>query len=230
MQKNRLLSSRENIPMLLCFGDSNTYGYDPRGFLGDRYPEEHRWVDILSRKTAWTILNAGENGREIPRTVLQYQQAERLIAQTSPSLFAVMLGTNDLLRGAAAQDAAFRMEEFLRHLHPSCSPVLLIAPPPMRFGTWVTEPSLIAESRKLAEHYQHLAHRLHVFFADAGQWNVSLAFDGVHFTETGHRSFAEGLWQYLPRQLDGDTLTSIMVGKNVTNAFDQIAKETIDNH
>jgi len=28
---------------LILFGDSNTYGYDPRGFLGGRYPEKVRW-------------------------------------------------------------------------------------------------------------------------------------------------------------------------------------------
>ena len=27
--------------------------------------------------------------------------------------------------------------------------------------------------------------------------NVSLAFDGVHFTEAGHKAFAEGLYQFL---------------------------------
>lgn len=25
---------------MLCYGDSNTYGYDPRGFRGERYPAE----------------------------------------------------------------------------------------------------------------------------------------------------------------------------------------------
>ena len=191
-----------NPRVMLCFGDSNTYGYDPRGFFADRYQEEDRWLDILSKKTGWTILNAGQNGREIPRTVLQYQQAEQLIARTSPSLIAVMLGTNDILQGATAQEAASRMEEFLRHLHPRCPPILLIAPPPMQSGTWVTGQALLEESRMLAESYQELARKMHIFFADAGLWNVSLAFDGVHFTEAGHRSFAEGLRQYLMNELD----------------------------
>ena len=34
-------------------------------------------------------------------------------------------------------------------------------------------------------------------FADAGAWSVSLAHDGVHFTEQGHRAFAAGLWEVL---------------------------------
>ena len=52
---------------ILCFGDSNTYGYDPRSFLGDRYPAEYRWVDILAKKLCCTAVNAGMTGREIDR-------------------------------------------------------------------------------------------------------------------------------------------------------------------
>ena len=53
---------------VLCFGDSNTYGYDPRSYFGGRYPAISRWVDLLAAKTGWDVINAGENGREIPRS------------------------------------------------------------------------------------------------------------------------------------------------------------------
>ena len=56
---------------MLCYGDSNTYGYDPRGFFGDRYPKERRWADILAEKLGWQIQNEGQNGREIPSRPLQ---------------------------------------------------------------------------------------------------------------------------------------------------------------
>ncbi len=32
---------------ILCFGDSNTYGYDPRSYLGGRYPASVRWTALL---------------------------------------------------------------------------------------------------------------------------------------------------------------------------------------
>ena len=51
---------------LVCFGDSNTYGYDPRSYFGGRYPAEHRWVDLLALETGWDIENQGMNGRSIP--------------------------------------------------------------------------------------------------------------------------------------------------------------------
>ena len=42
-----------------------------------------------------------------------------------------------------------------------------------------------------------LAERLGIRFADAGNWNIPLAYDGVHFTEQGHRAFAAGLLEEL---------------------------------
>ena len=54
---------------VICFGDSNTYGYDPRSYLGGRYDADSRWVDILAAQTGWTISNIGQNGREIPSSV-----------------------------------------------------------------------------------------------------------------------------------------------------------------
>ena len=184
---------------MLCYGDSNTYGYDPRGFVGDRYQKESRWVDILAQKLKWEIQNEGQNGREIPIRPFQYQRAGELLTSNPPNIFAIMLGTNDLLRGDSAEVNCSRMEAFLRYLQPKCGQLLLIAPPPMKRGAWVTEENLIAESVKLAESYQALSQKLGIAFVNAGQWNVELTFDGVHFTEAGHRAFAEGLYAYLTK-------------------------------
>lgn len=88
---------------ILCFGDSNTYGYDPRGYFGGRYDAEDRWVDLLAQQTGHKVINAGANGREIPRN----PYALRLLAEHAPvDNFLVMLGTNDLLQGATAEIAA----------------------------------------------------------------------------------------------------------------------------
>lgn len=166
---------------LLCFGDSNTYGYDPRAYLADRYPAEVRWTDRLARTTGWEVCNLGQNGREIPDAAPAFPLYDWLV---------VMLGSNDLLRPqTTAAGVSARMERFLRGL----PRVLLVAPPPMRPGAWVTEERLLTESTALAGHYQALARRLSCSFADAGQWGVELAYDGVHFSEEGHRTFAGAL-------------------------------------
>lgn len=51
---------------VICFGDSNTYGYDLRGYFGGRCDVDSRWVDILAAETDWTVCNMGQNGREVP--------------------------------------------------------------------------------------------------------------------------------------------------------------------
>ena len=156
-------------------------------------------MDILAQKLKWEIQNEGQNGREIPSRPFQYQRAGELLTTNPPDIFAIMLGTNDLLRGRSAEASCSRMEAFLRYIQPKCREILLIAPPPMKRGAWVTEKSLIAESVKLAEAYQVLSQKLDIAFVNAGQWNVELTFDGVHFTVAGHRAFAEGLYTYLTK-------------------------------
>ena len=179
---------------ILCFGDSNTYGYDPRGFFGDRYGAKDRWVDLLAKQTGHEWINAGTNGREIPRN----PYALRLIEQHAPvDTFLVMLGTNDLLQGASAKEAAARMEGFLNPLLPHCKQTLLVAPPPMKRGAWVSTDELVAESVHLAEEYKSLAEKMNIPFVDTRHWNIEPTFDGVHFTEAGHHTFAENLGKEL---------------------------------
>jgi len=67
----------------------------------------------------------------------------------------------------------------------------------MKPGAWVQSESQIRESGRLCQLYRDQADKLGIDFADAGDWNVELSFDGVHFTEAGHESFAEGLKNHL---------------------------------
>ena len=128
---------------ILCFGDSNTYGYDPRGFFGDRYAAGDRWVNLLTKQTGHDCINAGANGREIPRNPYTF----RLLTEHAPvDVFLVMLGTNDLLQSASVKEAATRMEAFLNPLLPHCEQILLVAPPPMKRGAWVPTDALVTDS------------------------------------------------------------------------------------
>jgi len=110
----------------------------------------------------------------------------------------VMLGTNDLLQGASAKEAADRMETFLNPLLPHCNQILLVAPPPMKRGAWVPTDALVAESIHLAEEYKLLAEKLNITFVDTRHWNIDPTFDGVHFTEEGHHRFANHLVEVIP--------------------------------
>ena len=174
---------------IICFGDSNTYGYDPRSYLGSRYDSHSRWVDILVEETGWTVCNMGQNGREIPSTTPDFP--------ADTDLLIVMLGTNDLLQGRSPEQAAERLERFLADISLDRSKILVIAPPPVKRGAWVPDQQLIDDSRTFARLCQALAEHLGIRFADAGKWDIPLAYDGVHFTEQGHRAFAAELLEEL---------------------------------
>ena len=179
---------------VICFGDSNTFGYDPRSYLGSQYPAGVRWTGLL-RGMGWEVVNYGQNGLRIPRES-QFPAITDLLRRTAPAdVVTVMLGGNDLLNGLSAGETAARMEAMLRCMkeHKGDAVLLLIAPPPLRLGDWVQTQKLIDESKRLAGLYRSLAGKLGIAFADAGAWDVALTFDGVHFSPEGHAAFAKGL-------------------------------------
>lgn len=188
---------------VLCYGDSNTYGYDPRSYLGGQYPESIRWTGLL-RGYGWKVRNEGENGRSIPRSAREINMTIQILCHIEADVLTIMLGSNDLLQAPcpSAGECSKRMKYFLAALlhaddWDSSRKVLLIAPPPMAPGAWVSDAETIAASRRLAGCYQDVAQLLDINFADAGGWGIDLTFDGVHFSEAGHLAFAKGIGQAL---------------------------------
>ena len=189
---------------ILCYGDSNTYGYDPQGG-GSRYPSESRWVNLLDMELrSCCVMNAGQNGREIPTNGWESARgvAMQMEAATEPGDFLIiMLGSNDLLLGGmSAENACQRMKTFLTAVmeRNSGRKILLVGPVKMKPGFWVTEEGLVEESEQLIREYEKMVSELEgVDFADSNLWGVELTGDGVHFTKEGHKAFAEGLTKHL---------------------------------
>lgn len=193
---------------ILCFGDSNTYGYDPRLGSTGRYPESQRWTGRLNALQDVHVRNLGMNGARIPRNA---NYVEEICLSESPDLITIMFGSNDVLEkvayaeqirlrlspGEVAERVAFDMGKFLGEvqgrLAGEASPVIvLIAPPLMTRGTW-TDERIVDEVKRLAPLYGELAADLGVSFLDASSWPLELCFDGVHLTEEGHRVFFENI-------------------------------------
>lgn len=190
---------------IICYGDSNTYG--ACGFSGGRQPKETRWTGILADNSYFDIVNYGENGREIPTDRWELGDLDEILTEEAPfDLFTVMLGTNDLLTlcRSGVSKVTLRMENLLKHVlqHPSIneapSKILLIAPPPTALSR--VDPFAAAfdrSSEELGRAYSSLAGNLNIHFADAGQWDIELGTDGVHFTAKGHLVFAKQLRKIL---------------------------------
>ena len=191
---------------VLFYGDSNTYGFDPRIGGEGRYPENVRWTARVSEALApgWEVLENGMNGRAVPH-LRRFPEGPAylsgMFAEAEPlTVFAVMLGTNNLFlrREPDAAETAEAMRRFLlfasRH---TSAQILLIAPP---FLTVSAVPELdparcLAESRKLNRLYGELAGEQGYAFCDAESWHIDMACDGVHFSELGHAQFADHIVQ-----------------------------------
>ena len=100
---------------ILCYGDSNTWGYDPQ--TRSRFPHDVRWTGVLASSlgTGYRVVEEGLNGRttrwddpiEAGRNGLTFLQP-CLESHLPLDLVIVMLGTNDLKQrfGLSASDIA----------------------------------------------------------------------------------------------------------------------------
>ena len=173
---------------ILCYGDSNTYGYDGAEVFGGRFPEDARWPELLGRMLGCESVNLGLNGRRVPRFQRTIEADLTLLKRSGDGLILVMLGTNDLLAEADPTDTAAHMRQFLLKLEEAMpdSAVLLCAPPPVAgFGEGYEN-----AFRELADAYEALSRDLGLLYTDTAPWGIPTCSDGIHFTEQGHRLFA----------------------------------------
>ena len=191
--------------MLLCFGDSNTWGFTPQG---GRYAAELRWPNRLASQLGMALDAQGQPGRTLiaERAELglcsglkAWQQALR----ARPSQIVLALGVNDLAAGATPADCVAGLERYLQcwqELAPD-SALLLLAPTPLGTltGHWQT---LFGEqqeaSRELAPLWQQCAAswQLDCHCCDA---SFTPGEDGLHWPADYHARLATTLAERLRR-------------------------------
>ena len=181
---------------IICYGDSNTYGYDGDEMFGGRFPEGRRWSELLGKMLGCECVNCGLNGRRVPRFQRSVEADVTWLRRFGDgTAVIVMLGTNDILAEAEPEDVAEHMRRFLEALHRAMpqSPVLLVAPPPVAEPGEEYAPCFEA----LAASYERVAEELGAAFVDTAPWQIPMGGDGVHFSERGHRLFALKMGQTL---------------------------------
>ena len=197
---------------ILCFGDSNTWGYTPGTAV--RYDLSQRWTGVLQTELGadYRVLEDGLNARtsvyEDPWSPWRLgvdALPVALVAQKPLDLLILMMGTNDLkftdAYGAAkgaerlidmAQMVQDRRESSL--VFPNGLKVLLVSPieldPVVEKDPYGTLRNGVAESRKFAQYYRHVAEAKGVAFFDAATVAKPSKIDGVHMEPESHRALA----------------------------------------
>ena len=148
---------------------------------------------FTGQKTGWQVINLGLNGRTIPKSQRELDVLDQALREAAPQLLILLLGTNDILQGYSPQMTAQKMTELIGHCKfrfPQL-PLLLLSPPSARL--W--DASLSRKIAALGPLYREISQAQSIPFLLLPA--LPLAFDGVHFSEAGHRRLAEFLCSYL---------------------------------
>ncbi len=200
---------------ILCFGDSNTWGYHPKD--GSRYPFELRWTGRLqtSLGSNYHIIEEGLNGRttcinEQERLMRSAKDILSVLLESHrPLSFVIlMIGTNDLKTHfqRTAQNIAADLSDLCALIedHPLLvdqRPKLILAAPTGPDETCHQLPEWFqnthAKWRSLLELLPEVAQNHGAEYL-ATETIMDMKFhDGLHWSEQQHEDFASGVQKYL---------------------------------
>ena len=188
---------------ILCYGDSNTWGYNPSD--QKRFPHHIRWPGVLRTElgTDYYIIEEGLNGRttvwddpiELDKNGATYLKP--CIQTHKPiDLVIIMLGTNDLktrfsLNAYDIASGAGVLVDIVQKSNTGIDgeppEVLLIAPPPTvpypDTEIFVGAPE---KSSIFGKAFRRVSDEKNCHFLNAGEYVESSPIDGIHLTVDMH--------------------------------------------
>lgn len=202
---------------LLCFGDSNTYGYDPES--KQRYGFGERWTGILSRELLPFGIRVDEEGLCGRTTDFEdsYRPGRRgsdalpkLLTSYSPQAVIIMLGTNDCK--SCYRNTPSTITDGLKKLigqvrsYSSQARILLISP--IHLASGVGEKGFDEEfdedsvklSRELRSAYFKLAESTGCEFLAASDYASPSPADREHLDRNGHKALADAIFNKVRKE------------------------------
>jgi lysophospholipase L1-like esterase len=183
---------------VLCYGDSNTWGYNP--LTKERYHHTQRWTRVLQQLLGdqYVVIDEGQNGR----TTVHDDPVEGhkngmayllpcLESHKPVDLVVLMLGTNDLKQrfSQPASDIARSASRLVHTIqtsefgpHKGVPEVLLLAPPPVAQLTDFAQMFAGAQEKSLllGAEYRRVAEERTCAFLDTAAVIRSSDVDGIH--------------------------------------------------
>lgn len=206
---------------ILCYGDSNTWGYIPSiGYFSPkmRYPRNERWPGILQELLGenYYVVEEGLNGRTTnidyalpPDRNGKTYLAPCLYTHAPVDLVVLALGSNDtktyfnrsagqIKNGLAELVDMIQISEYGPKLE--VAPKILIIPPAIPFPfieNYIDENGVhflegaVKKTEKLIDLYSCLAKEKGCFFVDLSKAVKPSEIDGVHYDKAAHKKYAE---------------------------------------
>lgn len=198
---------------ILCFGDSNTWGYNPN--TKERYPWGIRWTSKLAQKLSGSDVNVIEQGLCGRTTIFEdISRPNRKGVNTLKAIFGeennidsviIMLGTNDCKTyyGNNAEDIAEGVDECLDLIleHVPSENILLVSPIQLGEEVWKDEfdpefnENSVLVSKGLKDAYARIAKKRNVHFLAASEYVGPSNADQEHLDVAGHSVLADVIYE-----------------------------------
>ncbi len=203
---------------ILCFGDSNTYGFIPQSGL--RYDINTRWTGILQTlcNNEFEITEAGCNNRtafiDNPAGINQtgYKILPEYLKTNFFDIIILAIGINDLQRffNPTLNEFEQGMEKLIqitKNLSPK-SKIILICPSKLNLAginngifSYQFDKISVEKSGKLSPIYKSLAEKYKCHFIDLNNIVEVSPLDGLHFSPKSHKTIAENLYKNLKQTI-----------------------------
>lgn len=193
---------------ILCYGDSNTWGYIPG--TGKRFDESTRWTKRLQTLLGdeFEIIEEGLRGRNAGHDFEFYPRGNLNGALTFPQsilthdpidFVIIMLGTNDLderFNCDAKNCAKIIEEKYINYLRKDLvnllykvPKIIIIAPNIMgKAATKLKDYGVVQKSQKLNTEYEKIAKKNNCIFVS--NENLISGIDGIHLNSESHKYLA----------------------------------------
>jgi lysophospholipase L1-like esterase len=196
------------VRSVLCYGDSNTWGYATEPRPDGRYAPDERWPGVLRRELGadWLVVEEGLGGRttvnDDPVEGLEKNGRTYLLpcllSHRPLDVFVVMLGTVDLKArfNKTAWEIAAGVGALVNiarsaGVGPNAAPpaILVVCPPPTLTDLKQFSELFVGAHEKslgLAPHYEAMAAETGAHFLNAGEVVRSSPIDGFHLDPQAH--------------------------------------------
>lgn len=199
---------------IICYGDSNTFGFNPKG--GTRFDENTRWTSLLQKNLSleYEVINEGVCDRtgfvnnpkgflysapkHFPKFILKSENFDILI---------LWLGTNDLQIQYNISIGTIEkgLENLIKSAQTKAKNIIIIPSVILSekvlegFFNFQFDKTSIVKSRKIGRIFRQIAGANHCAYFDINKIVTPCDFDGLHYDENSHKIIADKLTEFIKK-------------------------------
>lgn len=193
---------------ILCFGDSNTFGYNPHN--GSRYDENSRWTGILKNlcKEKFEIIEAGCNNRTAFSNNPEGVQftGYKILSEYLKEFYDIIIfaiGINDLQKfyNPTLKEFETGIENLIKCIKENLPNNNLIILSPSHITENILNSNFrfmfnqtsIEKSKQITPIYEKIANKYNCKFLDLNKIVTPSEIDGLHYEIEEHKKIAQSI-------------------------------------